>query len=366
MDQIESTAVETPSGVAESLPVTEVPSPPETTEAPQEQVTENIDDELGAIFDRNHRERDESGRFVAKNREEPPHELNGQSQEQAKETLDASIPVPASWSAEAQKTWSEIPPAAREFIAKREKEAHDKISQQGQQIAAFAPIGNLIAKHADAFQRNGLSPEDGISRLLAASDALERQPEQAIAALMHAYGVDPRIYIQSTDEAGKEASPQVSALLQKVARLEGMLNETRGAVDNRERHEIALKQKSLVNEIEQFAKSKSDWAELENSVFAEVIAIQSQIDNGILSPMSEVEVLHKAYDRALRNNDAAWKRKVDADAKAAEEKRLAEAKARSADASKAKAVNLRSATANASSKGSMDDTLEELGRHYYR
>ena len=345
----------------------DAPLPVETevvvADAPIEEAPATIETDLAAIWDKHNPERLANGQFKAK--EESQESPDQAPVEKPEETAAPSIPVPQSWSAELKEKWEAVPPEAREFIVRREKESHDKITQQGQQIAQLEPVRTVIDRFKDSFTRNGVTPDQGVAMVLAASDALERNPHEAIAHLMRQYGVDPRVYVQQ-GEPGKDAPPETAALKSELASLRQELNQTRGMVMTREQHELAAQQNSIASHIEQFSKDKPDWGELEDTIYGEILAIKSNIEAGLIPAMEPKDILAKAYDRSLRVNEAAWNRKQEADRKAEDQKRIDAAKKRSEDAKKAAPLAVKSSTANASKpQRTMDDTLKEIARQQY-
>lgn len=341
-------------------PVGATPEPVALTVTDKPEATPNweeaADAEMSAIFRKNNPERAEDGKFASR---EPEAKLPDQAPiEKVEQPVVAAINAPQSWSAEMKAVFPTLPPAAQEFIAKRESEANAKITQQGQELSTFEPIKSVIEQHRDIFERNGLEYGDGLARMLNAERMLERDPVAAIGMIAQAYGVN-------LGQLAGQQQPQDSAtaaLHQRIAQLEGRLDEQSKRDEQRSKAEAESDTKSRQTLIEKFSQDKPDWADLENDVYLELTALKAAMEDGIILPMTREEHLAKAYERAQRSNPEAFAKKQEADRKAEEVKKLAEAQKRADEAKRSKVVNISSSPASGKQVSSMDDTLRETFR----
>lgn len=350
-------------------PMSETPStaPVDATEASFEAAPQDIDATLRDVWAKNHPERDATGRF--RGRQPAPDSAEAETEvspdqspdAEQKQALTPAIQPPQSWSAEEKAEWATLTPKAQEAIARREREATQALSRLGNEVKSVEPIKHVVEQYQDVFQRNGVTAEDGISRLLAANRALEDDPYSAIATLAEAYGVDLNRFANGQQSAGN-VPPEVGQLHQRIAYLESKLNETSNRIVQREQAEATTQAKSMETLIEKFSSEKSDWSDLETDVLAELVGINAAISERIIQPMSAEDKLAKAYDRALKNNPDAWSRKQEADRKAAEAKRVEEARKRTEAARMAKSVNVGTTPGKGVVVQSMDDTLREAFR----
>lgn len=359
--------------VATNTPsMSETPSsaPAEAAETGSEAVADldtRMEDDLRAVFRKNNPDRDESGRFrgtePAQEGEQTETEVSQDQTpaEEPKQAVTPAIQPPQSWSAEAKAKWATLPPDLQETVAKREREAHEAITRQGQELRAVEPIRSVIEQHRDIFERNGVTPDDGIGRLLNAERMLSQDPYTAIATIAQAYGVDLAQFAQGQQAAGN-VPPEVGQLHQRIAWLESQLSETANRVSQREQAEQSQQLQAAQTVLEKFMADKPDWSELETDIHAELIGINAAIAEGLIKPMSMEEKAAKAYDRALKNNPEAWSRKQEAERKAAEAKKVEEAAKRIEEARKAKAVNVNTSPSKGGVIRSMDDTLRETFR----
>lgn len=334
-------------------PAAEAPAAAETS---TEEAGDAFDSDLRAVWQKNNPERDGTGKFVP--RETPAQETTGtpdQAQTPPPEQAQPAIEPPVSWSAEMKAVFPSLPPAAQEFIAKRESEAQAKITQQGQELSQLNPIRAVIEQNLDVFERNGVSPDDGLGRLLRAERLLEQNAPAAIAEIAAAYGVDLAMFAPAANQSE-------AALRNHIAQLEARLNDTSARIQQREAREAETQHSTVLGEIEKFAKDKTDWAELENDVLTEITGLRAAIDGGLIQPMSHSDMLSKAYERAQRNNPTVWARIQEEQRKAEEAKRVEEAQKRADAAKRNKVVNITTQSATGKSAGSMDDTLRDTWR----
>lgn len=349
------------------------PAPVETDDAPESAADDSADNgnsddgldrELYAIWQRDNPERDEAGRFRARSK---PNEAEATTETQVQtdqppaaepEQVKPAIPPPQSWSADEKAEWNALPPKAQEAILRREREATTHIQRQGTELRAYEPLKSVIEQHKDIFERNGVQPHDGISRLLAAERMLESDPDAAIGQLAQAYGVDLRKFA-GAPTAGNATE---AALHRKVADLERRLVEVDSKASSYEQYRAQEQEAALKSTIAKFAEGKPEWAEIETDILKEITGINANIDAGLLEPMTPDQKLAEAYERAVRNNPAMWARKQ-AEKKAEEEaRRIAEAKKRAETAAKAKAVAGNSNPATTRAAPDLDDELMAIWR----
>lgn len=317
---------------------------------------EAADAEMSAIFRKNNPERAEDGKFASR---EPEAKLPDQAQTKPEDQPVAVTAAPTSWSTEAKELWPTLSPAAQEIILKREKEASETITRQGQDLSQYEPIKAVIDQHRDIFTKNAISVDDGLARMLNAERLLDRDPYAAIPMIAQAYGVDLNRLVTGQQQPQDSAT---SALHQRIAQLESQLNDTSSRIQQREKAEAESQAKSAQSIIEKFSQDKPDWADLENDVLVELTGINAAIESGLMQAMTPDQKIQKAYDRAQRNNPDAWAKKQEADRKSEEAKKLAEAQKRADEAKRSKVVNISSSPASGKQASSMDDTLRETFR----
>ena len=112
-----------------------------------------------------------------------------------------AIAMPVSWSAEKTEIWSKMDPQAQEYVSQRELEQSRKISEQGNELGRTRPVMSVIQQFQQNFDRHGVSVEEGIAQLMAAQDALDRNPLQAIHGIAETFGIDLAAYYGAARQA---------------------------------------------------------------------------------------------------------------------------------------------------------------------
>ncbi len=334
-------------------PVAEVALPVVETPASVEPEVVDLDKELSSIWQKNNRDREPNGQFKGKDGIAPPAtDLKDQPQIAATEPAQPAIQAPQSWSADVKAKWATLPPDLQAYIAKREGESHQAISKYGEQVKQYEPLGKVIDHYRGSFERSGVTPDEGISRLLEADQRLNQDPHSAIAWLANAYGVNLAELVGPMDGNAPEG-----ALHQTIQELRSELNQIRSGLNEQQQHKATTELRSLESQIGEFSKDKADWAELEQEILAEVVALKHT------SPNSQpLETLQKAYDRARWANPEARERTLKQQREAEDKKNLEEARQRAEKARNASSVNVRSSTAGGTATGSLDDTLKSAFR----
>ncbi len=358
---------------APSAPVaaSEAPAPapassePKTEAATEADLERAWDEDLRKTFREGQRSRDETGRFAPKDGKPAPVAPDGKTTAQIEgqpetppEQKPPAVPAiepPRSWSNDMKAKFAELPPETQRYVALRESQAHQAISQLGQTVKAFEPISQIIGEHRAQFERNQVSVPDGLKALLNAQARLDQDPVSGIRWLMQSYGVDP---LQVLDDT---SAPQQQRPDPKAAQLERELAETRQRLaayesQTQQAYQAQVEQQ-YVSAVQKFAADKPDFNEIAPEVFSQISAIRALVDSGELAPMPPQELLEKAYERAQRSHPKAFERLVDQrhQAKIAAEREAAQ------KAKRDQALNVRGAP-----KAQESDDLDDVLRSTYR
>jgi len=346
---------------AAPAPAADASSTPEAQEAA-------LDSDLRAVWDKANgvategRERGPDGKFQAKDKlpelkglpadkstDEP---TKGQSPTEAKgQAAKPATPAPQSWPSEAKAKWDALPPDVQSVVDKREREAAAKISQMGNQVAAWRPVSETVERFRGDFAAAGMDVPQGIEALLNANRMLNENPAAAIARLAQTYGVDLRSLV-----TGQPRDAQGAALMAELQDLRRQVAETSNRVGQRERQDTDARMNDLIGRIDKFSADKPDWDGLHDDVIANIQIIKRS------DPASSPdEVLQKAYDRAAWANPDTRARRIDA----AAEQRRQEATELALKARAAGAVNVRGDVVSGSSPKDWDTELNEIAAKHY-
>lgn len=347
-----------------AVPTTDVaptPAPEATTAAPEtraEPSEASLDDILSAAYDKATSEpvRGPDGKFVS-TKEPEAVEPEGEAPADAAvddqtspDTAQAepekpAIDPPVSWSREVREKWASIPPDLQEYIARRETEAHGQISRLGQQVKAIEPVARTLEQYKGTFERNGMNYEQGLQALLAAQQMLDTNPRAAILEIARTYGVD----LAGAQNSNEPAPPrELLALQSEIVELKRQLAETRTDVQSDKARKEQERLAALESEVETFAKAQPYFRDVEAEV-VQIIPVLRASEPGL----SERQLLEKAYQKAIRLNDAVFA-KVEAERKAKAAKEAAE---KAAKAKNVSALNVKSNTAARPAALSIEDEL---------
>jgi hypothetical protein len=313
------------------------PAPTTVVETPSASVFET---EMEAVYDKNYPQervtRDPNGQFKSKaatpaveTSADVPDSTTNPDQGPAADTTEQAKPAisrPVSWSADLDEWWASLPPERQQFFAKRETEVSQKITDLGQKASQAERLAQVGERYRHVISQGSLDRE--VENLLATKDALIKNPEQSIQWLAQQLGVDLSKFGQAPIGQQSDADPQLGPLRQHIANLERQLSGFQNDIMARQQREDAARVNSLAATVDDFAKDKDYWKEIEPEVAIQVAALKQA--NPDKAPM---EILKEAHDRAVRLNDAISERlnkakrdKEAADKAAAEKRKADEAK----------------------------------------
>ena len=283
------------------------------------------------------RMRDEKGRFAPKADAPPEDAQKPDATQQATETAQAATrKPPASWKKEWQQHWESLTPAHQDVILEREKDVDRGFQERATKYKPYEELDRLLEPRRDQFARMGISYAQGIEKLLAANDFLERDAAGAILQLAASYGVNLAALASN--------SPETAAPNRELYELRRELQELK---NERE----AEKSRILHQTIEQF---KADPANVHFDAVKETM--------GQLLMSRQARDLMDAYEKAVWLNPETRAQLIAAQAPAASS---APAKADAVAKAKSAAVSVKGAPTGGPATGAPARSLrEELETHY--
>jgi hypothetical protein len=260
---------------------------------------------------------------------------------------------PQSWKPEvAQRHWRTLDPDLRGYLHSRDKEQHEKITQQGQRMKELEGVSTRYQPIDGIFERyrphipEGLEPAQAIEALLNVQQMITTPEtrEQAFAQLLQSCGVDPMALLP----------PQMREQFETAQR---ELQQTR----------VAEVQKTL----DDFTKDKTYYAEIREDVIKEIVEIRRGAPG-----LDNATVLRLAHDRVVDRTGIKGRLELEAKAKEFEEsqkaaaerakvQRAEEAK-RVAAARRAAGINVRSSPSTFSAPKTLDEELRTIADRAYR
>ena len=302
----------------------------------------------------------------------------------AAEDQPEPIRPPSSWSADNQKWFSQLSRQHQEYIAKREAEAHQKITQQGAETRQWQPVRQVFDEFRHAVPQG--KEAETVRNLLAAQAFIDSNPLQGVLKLAEVYGVNREQFAQAlgfnanvapqtqaqqaaTDQAiddlfrdpriDKSVMPVLQQIQQQNQALQQKLFHMEQEAQRRASAETSQRVRSIESQISDFARDKSDWGAVAKHVMGE-IALLKQENPGL----DAKSMLEMAYDRA-RWKDPEIRQRIQEDQRKTEEAKAARERAKAAqEAKKLAGMNVRTgaaaSSANFDGRWDADDALSAI------
>jgi hypothetical protein len=251
---------------------------------PDEPVPETQEEEVQVeekefAADKAARERDEKGRFSAKEPKEAKPE-----EEEAPEATEASteekLVPPTSWSATAKAAFKDLPKAVQQAVVKRDAEIVQGQETYRKTIESYKELDPYV----EMAERSGTNLPEALRRYVSAEQLLERDPISGLKWLIQNYNVDPRQLLPdnlSSSAPQQMQQPTQADPTQILSPVMERLNQIEQAFQNEREAKVA-------HEIDAF------FNDTNNHPYAENVADQMAIflKNG------QAEDLKNAYDKA--------------------------------------------------------------------
>lgn len=327
-EAIDNTLSETMAKINANEPAETVDeSPAETQEEQQERAA---------------RERDASGRFVAKPAAEAPSATEEEAPADEQQAQPAK-PAPGSWPKELKDKFGTLPPEVQDYMHRRESEISRTINNYSQKAKFADAVSSTLAPHEAILRADGADPLSAISGLMQTYQVLRNAPPaekaMAVAQMIQRFGVDLSLLGEDGKTVGN-SDPNVEQLYTRLGRLEQELASRRMADESAEKQHVE-------STIAEFAASHPHF----ESVRAHMGAL---LQAGLAKDMQD------AYDQATMAVPEIRATLLQEQ----ETKRREEAAKRAEAARKAAKVNVtsRGNLPPAKPVGSMEDTMRETYR----
>jgi hypothetical protein len=261
----------------------------------------------------------------------------------------SEIEPPLSWPAERKARWSSLSPEDREFIAQREREAHTRISQQGDELAELrARVGS---GQLDEYAQKISTLQAEIEKHVAAQARWDQeQAQRDNQAAFEKFARQGRDYLLDP-EMQSALAQEMRAILQQVPQLKG-------------EHLLRLAHDRLAErmgpQIEQRKSAAQQQREAEARQYQQALAqAEQRRQQGIASA---IEQRDHEWSRLLQQERASWELK----ARETEQLRQKEAEEKTKWAKRAAAVNVKGAPGHGNQNPkTVDDTLRQIAARVY-
>ena len=301
----------------------------ETQTEPTEVIAPSMDETIGnawkEISSRGEVDRDESGKFAAKEAADITKDIPvftekaiGTADTTEQEPIDIpAIKPPSSWKKEAQTKFAALDPDIQAEVMRRENDMHKGIEGYKQSAERASVYDRTFAPYAETMRQIGTTPEQAISGLMQTDHNLRYgSPAQKVAIvhdIIKQYGIKPEWF----DQQETQINPEVGHLQTRLQAMEAQQAQWQQEVQQREVG-------TLNSDIQSFAKN--------NEHFEAVRDRMADLIQG-----GAAKTLQEAYDTAVwsdPNVRSSLLAKQQADERA-------KATAKANEAKKASSVNIR-------------------------
>lgn len=301
----------------------------------------SLSDDISSIFDEAEGVSEEPIKEAPEGDEAPKEsqeETLEETQEEVLEEVIEALDAPNSWKKEFKERFGSIPDReVQEYILQREQDFERGIGEKGQELANFRQrveqYENALSPLVQNWQMQGMTPEQGVTSLVAWSQALQANPKDTLMELAKQYNVN-------LEEAFAD-QPYVDPMMQQY---EQKMREMEAQLQQFQQSQQQNVQNAAMTQLDAFEKATDSNGELKHPHFEAVID-----DMAYLMQTGRCNDLDTAYETAVRLNP-------DIQSQLAEEKAKQAAHAKNEQALKAKQVSKQSV----SSKETGDITDEDL------
>lgn len=290
----------------------------ETTEAPEAAAAEGAKPASGenladALSTGGERERDEKGRFVAKDAgaaekqaadpdatetAEAEPSATDETSDQGKVVEKAepeapkppAIDPPQSWSAAERSHWGSLPPEVQQTVLRRESDFQRQMQQYAERIKQD-PVRQALDPVRQQLQLSGTDEAAYIRSLVTAAQLLEQKPYEAIAWLAQQKGVDLARFAAPPEDDQNPIDPRLQALNSRVEQVTQYLAEQ----ERRAQQQAAQAQQSMTQNLQ---KAIGDFAADPANRYYERV----RDDMAALARAGVSDDLKTLYDRAIWSN----------------------------------------------------------------
>lgn len=275
-------------------------SAPTSPEATNESASETVRETLNRVLANQEIPQEETAE-TPQETEEVEEEATEETEEEVAETeveekveeeekpLEAITP-PQHWPKDFKESFEKLPVEAQHLLYDRHKELEGDYTKKTQGIAKYRKrqeaLDEIMKPYLADFQRAGMDEIGAVRQLFAAHDYLRKHPKEAIQWLAKNYGVDMSEVGMDTAE-DEYADPQVKALQQQVAQLQGFLNQ-------QQQTQMQSVQQDTQSMIDKFASAKDADGNLKYPHFEEV-----RDRMGVLIQGNQAQDLESAYEMAI-------------------------------------------------------------------
>lgn len=283
------------------------------------------------------RERDEKGRFLSKEKDEPKDNVQVESkpveskpvEAKAAETPDKPVddvsaaeekPVetrkaPSSWKKAEQEAYSNLDPSIQDIIDRREADFHKGLESYREKATRADEWSDAVSPYMATINQFGVTPQAAVGELLKADHALRYGNDQQKAAMaakvLTDYGINLEHLNAALSGQTQFVDPTISNLQTQFEQLQQHLQQQEMMKEQQEADAIRSQLESLAPEMPLLDEARETMAQL--------------LESGLATDFRDAYEKATRIEPALADRLAATQRQTQEQAKRDEEKRIAEA-----------------------------------------
>ena len=245
--------------------------------------------------------------------EEQPEQTEEAVEEQVEEQAPAleELTAPKHWPKEEQEIFNAWDANVQHQVMDRYKAMEGDYTKKTQALSKYKKrneaLDEIYGPFRDDFQRAGMDEVAATRQLLAAHKYLREDPQQAIKWLAQSYGVDLKAVNDDTAIEDEYADPQMKAMQQQIAQLQGTIQNQQQQAQNMQKQEVQTL-------IDNFQTAKDEDGNLKHPHFE---AVQNQM--AALVGSGQAKDIAQAYDMAVFANPETRAKVLEEQAKQKEE-----------------------------------------------
>ena len=225
--------------------------------------------------------------------EEQPEQTEEAVEEEQAPALEA-ISAPKHWPKEEQEIFNAWDANVQHQVMDRYKAMEGDYTKKTQALAKYKKrnesLDEIYGPFRDDFQRAGMDEVAATRQLLAAHKYLREDPQQALKWLAQSYGVDLKAVNDDTAIEDEYADPQMKAMQQQIAQLQGTITNQQQQAQNMQKQEVQAM-------IDNFQTAKDADGNLKHPHFD---VVQNQMSGLISSGVAKD--IESAYEMAVYAN----------------------------------------------------------------
>ena len=233
---------------------------------------------------------------VQKEEDQPEETEEGVEEEQVEEKAPEleALTAPKHWPKEEQKIFNAWDANVQHQVMDRYKAMEGDYTKKTQALAKYKKrnesLDEIYGPFRDDFQRAGMDEVAATRQLLAAHKYLREDPQQALKWLAKSYGADLTAVNDDTATEDEYADPQMKAMQQQIAQLQGTITNQQQQAQNMQKQEVQAM-------IDNFQTAKDADGNLKHPHFD---VVQNQMSGLISSGVAKD--IESAYEMAVYAN----------------------------------------------------------------